>query len=297
MEPIVYLNGSFVALSEARIPVLDRGFIFGDGIYEVVPVYDGVPFRWPQHYARFERSLGKIRIPNPMAADRWTALVNELIARHGWTNQMIYIQVTRGVARRDHVFPVDATPTVFAMASEMKSPSAETIAEGVRCISMTDVRWLHCDIKSVSLLGNVLARQAAADAGVAETVQFRDGFLTEASSSNVWVVRDGALLSPPRDAKILEGIRMGLLEELANTVGLPFRIEAISEADVRSADELLLTSASKEVLAIVELDGQPIGSGKPGPVFHQLLAAYQDAKRRSADAAAALGAGRHKEAV
>ncbi len=297
MEPIVYLNGSFVALSEARIPVLDRGFIFGDGIYEVVPVYDGVPFRWPQHYARLERSLGKIRIPNPMAADRWTALVNELIARHGWTNQMIYIQVTRGVARRDHVFPVDATPTVFAMASEMKSPSPETIAEGVRCISMTDVRWLHCDIKSVSLLGNVLARQAAADAGVAETVQFRDGFLTEASSSNVWVVRGGALLSPPRDAKILEGIRMGLLEELANAVGLPFRIEPVAEADVRSADELLLTSASKEVLAIVELDGQPIGSGKPGPVFHQLLAAYQDAKQRSADAAAALGAGRHKEAV
>jgi len=297
MEPIVYLNGSFVALSEARIPVLDRGFIFGDGIYEVVPVYGAVPFRWPQHYARLERSLGKIRIPNPMAADRWTALVNELISRHGWTNQMIYIQVTRGVARRDHVFPVDATPTVFAMASEMKSPSPAAIADGIPCISMTDVRWLHCDIKSVSLLGNVLARQAAADAGVAETVLFRDGFLTEASSSNVWVVRDGVLLSPPRDEKILEGIRMGLLQELADAVGVPFRIEAIAEADVRTADELLLTSASKEVLAIVELDGKPIASGKPGPVFHKLLVAYQEAKQRSAAAAAAADTGKQKEAV
>ena len=291
MEPIVYLNGSYGPLSEARIPVLDRGFIFGDGVYEVVPVYGGVPFRWPQHLARLERSLGKIRIPNPMTAERWTALVKELVVRHPWPNQMIYIQVTRGVARRDHVFPTDATPTVFAMASEMKSPTPEAIADGVRCISMTDMRWLHCDIKSVSLLGNVLARQAAADAGVAETVQFRDGFLTEASSSNVWVVRDGALLSPPRDEKILEGIRMGLLEELAHEAGLPFRIEPIAEADVRSADELLLTSASREVLAIVELDGEAIGTGKPGPVFHKLQAAYQVAKQRSAEAASAARAG------
>ena len=291
MEPIVYLNGSYGPLSEARIPVLDRGFIFGDGVYEVVPVYGGVPFRWPQHLARLERSLGKIRIPNPMTAERWTALVKELVVRHPWPNQMVYIQVTRGVARRDHVFPTDATPTVFAMASEMKSPTPEAIADGVRCISMTDMRWLHCDIKSVSLLGNVLARQAAADAGVAETVQFRDGFLTEASSSNVWVVRDGALLSPPRDEKILEGIRMGLLEELAHEAGLPFRIEPIAEADVRSADELLLTSASREVLAIVELDGEAIGTGKPGPVFHKLQAAYQVAKQRSAEAASAARAG------
>lgn len=250
-----------------------------------------MPFRWHQHLARLERSLGKIRIANPMTAERWTALVNELVDRHPWPNQMIYIQVTRGVARRDHVFPIDATPTVFAMASEMKTPTAEAIADGVRCISMTDVRWLHCDIKSVSLLGNVLARQAAADAGVAETVQFRDGFLTEASSSNVWVVREGVLLSPPRDGRILEGIRMGLLEELASETDVPYRIEAIPEADVRSADELLLTSASKEVLAIVELDGEPIGTGRPGPIFHKLLAAYQSAKQRSADAASAARTG------
>ena len=286
MEPIVYLNGSYVALSEARIPVLDRGFIFGDGIYEVVPAYDGVPFRWREHHARLERSLGKLRITNPMPPERWTALVNELIARHPWPNQLVYIQVTRGVARRDHAFPVNATPTVFAMCSEFKPPSQEQVDKGVACISMTDVRWLHNDIKSVSLLGAVLARQAAVDAGVTETVQFRDGFLTEASSSNVWVVRNGALLSPPRDEKILEGIRMGLLAELSQRCGIDFRIEPIPEADVRSADELLLTSATKEILSIVELDGKPVGSGKPGPVFRKLLAAYQEAKQRSAEAAA-----------
>ncbi len=291
MEPIVYLNGSYVPLSEARIPVLDRGFIFGDGVYEVVPVYDHVPFRWREHYARLERSLGKLRITNPMPAERWTALVNELVARHPWPNQFIYIQVTRGVARRDHAFPANATPTVFAMSSEFTLPTKALIDNGVACVSMTDVRWLHNDIKSVSLLGAVLARQAAVDAGVMETVQFRDGFLTEASASNVWVVRQNTLLSPPRDEKILEGIRMGLLAELSQRCGIPFRIEPIPEADVRSADELLLTSATKEILAIVELDGKPVGSGKPGPVFQKLLAAYQEAKRRSAEAAASPGAG------
>ena len=296
MEPIVYLNGSYVPLSEARIPVLDRGFIFGDGIYEVVPVYDRVPFRWREHYARLERSLGKLRISNPMPAERWTALVNELVARHPWPDQFVYIQVTRGVARRDHAFPVNATPTVFAMSSEYKLPTPEQIENGVACISMTDVRWLHNDIKSVSLLGAVLARQAAVDAGVTETVQFRDGFLTEASASNVWVVRNNTLLSPPRDEKILEGIRMGLLAELAQAGDIPFRIEPIPEADVRSADELLLTSATKEILPIVELDGKPVGSGKPGPIFRKLLAAYQDAKRRNAQAAAsAAGAGAAQE--
>lgn len=286
MEPIVYLNGAYLPLSEARIPVLDRGFIFGDGIYEVVPVYGGVPFRWQQHLARLERSLGKIRITNPMSADRWTALVHELIGRHAWADQFVYIQVTRGVARRDHVFPADATPTVFAMSSELKLPAADLVDNGVQCISIPDVRWLHCDIKSTSLLGNVLARQAAADAGAIEAVQFRNGFLSEASASNVWVVRDGVLLSPPRDERILEGIRMGLVEELAKATGLVHRIEPIPEADVHSADELMLTSATKEILAIVTLDGKPVGSGKPGPIYRKLHAAYQDAKRRSGEAAA-----------
>ena len=285
MEPTVYLNGTFLPISEARIPVLDRGFIFGDGVYEVVPCYGGVPFRWPEHRARLERSLAKIRIDNPMPAERWTALVRELIERHPWTDQFIYIQVTRGVARRDHAFPADATPTVFAMASEFKAPTRQEIDEGVKAVTLPDVRWLHCDIKSTSLLGNVLARQAAADAGALECVQFRNGILTEGSSSNVWVVCQGELISPPRDGRILEGIRMGLVEELAQASGIRHRVAEVPEADVHSADELMLTSATKEILAVTELDGRPVADGKPGPVFRKLLAAYQEAKRRSAEAA------------
>ncbi len=291
MEPIVYLNGSFVPLSEARVPVLDRGFIFGDGIYEVVPVYGRAPFRWQQHRARLERSLAKIRIVDPMTTERWTALVKELVDRHPWQDQFIYIQVTRGVARRDHRFPVDATPTVFAMASELKLPSQQMIDQGVKAITLPDVRWLHCDIKSTSLLGNVLARQAAEDAGALECVQFRNGLLTEGSNSNVWVVRGGELLSPPRDERILEGIRMGLLEELAQASGIAHRVSQVPEADVRSADELLVTSATKEILAVTELDDQPVGDGKPGPVFRKLLAAYQVAKQRSAAAGFTAPAG------
>lgn len=286
MEPIVYLNGSFLPISEARVPVLDRGFIFGDGIYEVVPCYGRVPFRWPQHRARLERSLAKVRIADPMSTERWTSLVAELVDRHPWPDQFVYIQVTRGVARRDHAFPVDATPTVFAMANEFRLPAGELVDGGVKAVTLADVRWLHCDIKSTSLLGNVLARQAAADAGAIECVQFRDGLLTEGSNSNVWVVRGGELLSPPRDQRILEGIRMGLVEELSRDSGVPHRIAEVPESDVRSADELLITSATKEILAVTELDGKPVGDGRPGPVFRKLLAAYQEAKRRSAAAAA-----------
>jgi D-alanine transaminase len=290
MEPIVYLNGTFLPVSEARVPVLDRGFIFGDGVYEVVPCYGRTPFRWPQHRARLERSLAKIRIPDPMSTERWTALVKQLVDRHPWDDQFVYIQVTRGVARRDHAFPADATPTVFAMASELRLPSPEMIENGVKAVTLPDVRWLHCDIKSTSLLGNVLARQAAADAGALECVQFRDGILTEGSNSNVWVVRDGELLSPPRDGRILEGIRMGLVEELAQAAGVRHRIVEVPEADVRSADELLITSATKEILAVTELDGEPVGDGRPGPVFRKLLAAYQVAKQRNADAGSGAGA-------
>lgn len=285
MEQIVYLNGEFLPIEEARVPVLDRGFIFGDGIYEVVPAYDRVPFRWPQHYARLERSLKKIRIDNPMDADGWTRLVQDLLGRHPWPNQFVYIQVTRGVARRDHAFPKDARPTVFAMSSEYKLPARELVEAGVAAITMTDDRWKHCDIKSTSLLGNVLARQAAADAGALESLQFRDGYLTEGSSSNVWVVRGGRLFTAPRDNLILEGIRMSLLEELAAATRTPFESTRLTLDEVRSADEIMITSATKEILAVTRLDGQPVGNGRPGPVFARLLQAYQKVKAYGAAAA------------
>jgi D-alanine transaminase len=285
-DQTVYLNGEFMPLAEARVPVLDRGFIFGDGVYEVAPVYGRVPFRWTQHHARLMRNLGKLRIDDPMDAAGWRALVDALVARHPWDDQFVYVQVTRGVAKRDHAFPKGVRPTVFAMSSPLPPIPAEQIERGVATITLPDERWLHCDIKSISLLGNVLARQAAVDAGAAECVMFRDGWLTEGSSSNVWVVRDGRVLAPPRDNLILEGIRYGLLEALCAAEDVPFEVRPIARDEVTSANELMLSSATKEVLPITRLDGRPVGAGVPGPVFRRLHAAYQRAKAASTAEAA-----------
>jgi D-alanine transaminase len=278
-EQIVFLNGEYLPIADARIPVLDRGFIFGDGIYDVAPVYGGVPFRWPQHLARLRRNLDKIRIQNPYDDAGWAAIVTELIGRHPWPDQFVYFQVTRGApAKREHAFPTGIKPTVFVMTNELVKPSATVIEQGVAAITLPDERWLHCDIKSTSLLGNVLARQAAADAGAFECVQFRDGWMTEGSSSNLWLVKDGKLLAPPRDNLILEGIRYSLMEILAKRCNLPFEVRRISREEVLAADELLVTSATKEILAATRLDGQPVGEGRPGPVFRRMLAAYQEEK-------------------
>ena len=280
MTQTAYLNGDFVALEEARIPVLDRGFIFGDGIYEVVPVYARRPFRWPQHLARLERSLAAISIDNPLDGEAWTTLVADLIGRHEWPDQFVYLQVPRGVARRDHAFPKGVRPTVFGMSSELVLPSASQVEQGVAAISLPDERWLHCDIKSTSLLGNVLARQAAVQAGAAECVMFRDGFLTEGSASNIWVARGGRLYGPPTDNLVLEGVRYGLIAQLCADAAIPLQLRRILREEVQAAAELILSSATKEVLAITTLDGRPVGTGKPGPLFAKLHAAYRQARAR-----------------
>ena len=274
-DPIVYLNGEFGPLSEAKISVLDRGFIFGDGIYEVVPIYHRKPFRMAQHLARLARSLAKLDIQSPFTAAQWEKLVQDLIERSPETTCMVYLQITRGVAKRDHAYPVPTvTPTVFGMVAPMARPSETMRTKGVRVISIADERWLHCDIKSVSLLGNVLAKQAAVNAGVDEVVQYRNGNLTEASSCNIWVVKGGKLIAPLKDNLVLEGIRYGLLEELCKEVGIPFELRIVTRAEVESADELMLSSATKEILPIVELDGKPVASGKPGDIYKRLSAAY-----------------------
>ncbi|MBY4898539.1 D-amino acid aminotransferase [Cupriavidus sp. AU9028] len=278
-DSIVYLNGEMLPIADARIPVLDRGFIFGDGVYEVIPVYGGKPFRAQEHLARLARSLDAIGIPNPHDEAGWRALIADLMRANPMPDQMVYIQVTRGVARRMHAFPKDATPTVFLMASPMALPPAAAVERGVACVTMEDRRWLHCQIKSTSLLGNVLAAQTAASHGVTEAIQFRDGLLTEASASNVWVVRNGAVAAPTKDNRILEGIRYGLIEELCEGFGIPLVARDIPRDEVFAADEVLLSSASKEILPVVTIDGRTIGSGKPGPVFRQLYSAYQHAKR------------------
>jgi D-alanine transaminase len=287
---LCYLNGAFSPLNEAKVSVLDRGFIFGDGIYEVVPVYGRRLFRFDEHMARLERSLAKVRITNPHTREQWLAAMRKLIAgladssgATGAEDQLLYLQVTRGVAMRDHVMPADVAPTVFMMVNPMKPVPADTRHQGAACTTARDFRWERGDIKSVSLLGNVLARQMSADHGALETIMFRDGHLTEASGSNVWIVKEGALLGPPKSDHVLEGIRVELLKELCEDVGVPYNLKPISEDEVRMADEVLLTSATKEVLAVTKIDGEGVGHGtlrgKPGPVYARLYEAYQRAKK------------------
>ena len=285
-DTLCFLNGEFGSLRDTKVSVLDRGFIFGDGVYEIVPAYGGRLFRFDDHMARLARSLAKVRIANPLKPEQWLAharqLAQALIEKTGAPDQLVYIQVTRGVALRDHVMPEGIEPTVFMMASAMKPPSAEQRHKGVACVSARDFRWERGDIKSISLLGNVLARQISADHGALETVMFRDGFLTEASGSNVWVVHEGAVLGAPKSEHVLEGIRYELIRELCEECGIAFNLKPIPEADVCSADELLLSSATKEVLPITTLDGEAVGHGalrgKPGPVYARIYQAYQRAK-------------------
>ena len=272
-----YLNGEWLPLAEARISVLDRGFIFGDGIYEVVPVYYRRPFRFAHHLARFERSTREIGLANPFDRAGWQALVDRLIDTCKADDQFVYWQVTRGVAKRDFSFPAATPPTVFAMTTPFTRPSATQREQGLRAVTRADERWLRCDIKSVSLLGAVLARQFATEQGADEVVQFRDGRLTEGSSSNMWVVRAGTVYAPPRDRLILEGIRYGFAAELCERAGIPFEVRCLSRDEVAGADELMLTSATREILPIVSLDGRPVGSGRPGPVYARLRAGYDAA--------------------
>ncbi|MGI9135379.1 MAG: D-amino acid aminotransferase [Rhodoferax sp.] len=289
-----YLNGEFSTLAEAKISVLDRGFIFGDGVYEVAPVYHGKAFRFDHHMARLDRSLAELRIANPLTHVQWRELVQALVARFAQSagsdpltsDYLIYIQVTRGVAMRDHPMLPGLTPTVFVMCSPMKLPSAEQRQTGVVCVTADDFRWQKAHIKSVSLLGAVFSRQISVDAGALETVMFRGDYLSEAAASNVWVVKDGQVVGPPRDNLVLEGIRYGLLAELCQAQGIGFALRPVHRSEVLAADELLLTSATKEVLAITTLDGQPVGHanhcGAPGPVYAKLYAAYQQAKQDAA---------------
>jgi len=280
MSEICYLNGEFLPLENARISVLDRGFIFGDGVYEVIPVYSRHPFRLPEHLARFERSHQAIRIDNPLSNAEWTRLVQDLVARNGGEDQSVYLQVTRGVAKRDHAFPKDVKPTVFGMSTPLSTPTKATVDAGIHAIATIDYRWLKCDVKSTSLLGNCLLRQVAADAGAIEVVMFRDGFLTEGSSSNVFVVKNGTILATPKNNLVLPGITYDVVIELAQANGLALEVRAISEAEVRAADEIWVTSSTKEVLAVTTLDERAVGSGKPGPVFNRMHQLYQDFKRK-----------------
>jgi len=276
----VYLNGKFLPIEEAHIPVLDRGFIFGDGVYEVIPVYSKRAFRLAEHLKRLQSSLDGIRLANPHSEAAWTTLINRLIALNTGEDQYLYLHITRGVARRDHAFPQPPVqPTVFMMSSPLSQPDAELLATGVSAVTATDNRWLRCDIKAISLLPNVLLRQLAVDAGCAETILLReDSFMTEGAASNIFVVKDGSLLAPPKDNLMLPGITYDVVLEIAAANGIPFQVRKISKDEVLHADELLLTSSTKEVLPVTMLNGKPVGNGRPGTMFTRLHGLYQNFK-------------------
>lgn len=276
---ICFLNGGFVPRSEARISPMDRGFLFGDGVYEVIPVYGKRAFQLAAHITRLERSLEGVRISNPYSAAEWADLVHRLVEAHPWPDQAIYLQVTRGADTvRNHAFPKDVPPTVFMMADPLAPVPDEQMENGVAAVSAVDNRWLRCDLKTTALLANCLLRQLAVEQGCAETLLFRDGFLTEGSASNIFVVRNGVLLAPPKSHLMLPGITYDVVLDLARKHGQPVEVREITEDEVRSADELWLTSSTKEVLPITQLDGQPVGSGRPGPVTLKLHGWYQLAK-------------------
>jgi D-alanine transaminase len=278
---IVYLNGQFLPIEEAKISVLDRGFIYGDGVYELIPVYKRRPFRLPQHLARLQHSLDGIRLANPHSEAEWTEIVSEVIARQPFGDQGVYFQVTRGVAKRDHTFPAGVASTVFMMSNPLVTPSVEQIEKGVAVVTADDNRWQRCDLKTISLVGNVLMRQLAADSGAVETVMFRDGNLTEASASNVLVVIRGVIVGPPKDHLILPGITYGAAYEFAREAGLPFEMRSVSRAEVLVADEMWLSSSTKEVIAVTTMDGRPFASGAPGPMFRRMHALFQAHKPRA----------------
>ncbi|MEK7302029.1 MAG: D-amino acid aminotransferase [Pseudomonadota bacterium] len=275
---MIYLNGQFMPIEEACIPVLDRGFIFGDGVYEVIPAYSRKPFRLPKHLDRLQHSLDGIRLKNPFSNDDWKNLLEQVIARNEGEDQYLYLHITRGVAKRDHAFPADVPPTIFIMSNPLLPPPAALLASGASAITAIDNRWIRCDVKAISLLPNVLLRQMAVDVDAIETILIRDGFLTEGAASNIFVVKDKVLLAPPKSHLMLPGITYDVVLELVAAHQIAHEIREISETEIRTADEILLTSSTKEIMPITCLDGKPVGHGKPGELFTQLHALYQQYK-------------------
>ena len=280
MSQIVYLNGQFSPIAEAKISVLDRGFIFGDGVYEIIPVYSRHPFRLAEHLCRLQASLDSIRLANPYPDTEWTTLITALIEKNADEDQSVYLHITRGVAPRDHAFPANTPATVFMMSNPLITSTRAQCETGVAAVSHADNRWGRCDIKAIALLPNVLLRQMAVDVGAVETVLFRDGFLTEGAASNIFAVKKSVILAPPKDHHMLAGITYDLVLELAEEHKIPVDVRKLTEARVRAADELWITSSTKEVMPIVQLDGKPIGTGKPGPVFWQMFELYQNYKQQ-----------------
>lgn len=280
---ICYLNGEYLPLEQARVPVLDRGFIFGDGVYEVIPVYGGRLFRLPQHLQRLYDSLAAIRIDNPLTDEQWQTLLETLVEKNragGDNDQSVYLQVTRGVARRDHGFPKDTRPTVFAMSSPLASADPQQMQAGVAAITLDDIRWRYCHIKTIALLPNVLLKQQALEKGAVEAILVRDGEVTEGSASNIFIVHDGVIRTPAKSERLLPGITRDLIVELARDNGLPCEEGIIREDELHAADEVWLSSSTREILPVTRLDERPVGDGQAGPLWRRMIGIYQDYKQR-----------------
>jgi D-alanine transaminase len=277
---IVYLNGKFMADTEACVPVLDRGFIFGDGVYEVIPVYGGRLFRFREHLTRLENSLRAVRIANPLDSAGWQQMLQQLVEQNDGGDLSMYLQVTRGAAKRDHALPANVTPTVFAMCNPLVPPAAEVLEQGVSAISLDDIRWQHCHIKAISLLPNILLRQQALDQDAAEAILIRDGVATEGAASNLFAVLDGVLTTPPKGPTLLPGITRDLVLELAASNHIPHQEADITLDALRNAEEIWLTSSTKEILPVTRFDGKAVADGKPGPLFQRMLNLYQQYKQQ-----------------
>ena len=279
MSNIVFLNGHFLPQDQAFVPVMDRGFIFGDGVYEVIPVYGGRLFRLGEHLQRLQNSLAGIRLANPMSDAEWTEILQRLVRENGAGEQSVYLQVTRGHAPRDHAFPQQAEPTVFLSSSPLKPVAAELLQNGVTAITLEDIRWKYCHIKAIALLPNILLRQQAIDAGAQEAILVRDGVVTEGAASNVFMVNGGVISTPPKGPFLLPGITRDLILELATANGLTQQESEFGPEALAGADEIWLSSSTKELLPVTQLDGNKVGDGRPGPVWQQMQTLYQDYKQ------------------
>jgi D-alanine transaminase len=281
--PVAYLNGRFLPLAEAHISPLDRGFLFADAVYEVLPAYGGRPFLFDEHTARLERSLREIRMASPHTRAEWASIYAELVQRNGGGDMYLYVQVSRGAEDgRNHAIPAGLVPTVFAMAMPLPPVTPELLRDGMSAVTLPELRWARCDIKSTALLGNVLAKTAAADQGAGEAILVEHGLLREGSSTSVLVVKGGVVHAPPEGPEILPGTTRALVVRLAAREGIAVRVAPVPVEALSAADEILLTFATRGVLPVTQLDGRAVGTGRPGPVWTKLYAAFEAYKREVA---------------
>ena len=274
--PVVYLNGQTMPIEEASISVLDRGFLFGDGVYEVIPAYGGHLFRLQEHLQRLQNSLDGIRLQNPLTNQQWADTLNNIVEQNQGEDQSVYLHVSRGVAAiRDHVFPDEVSATVFIMSNELKSVSRENLQHGVSAITLDDIRWHACNIKATALLANTMLRQQAKEEGAVEAILVRDGLATEGAASNIFMVKNKVLITSPTGPMLLPGITRDLVLELARANNISCEERDITEEELREADEIWMTSSTKEVVPIVELDGKPVGNGEYGPIWDNMIDIYQ----------------------